>query len=147
MTKIWGEMTPGERNQAVARALGWTYEPPTRMGWTGYWVATDGQRYISEDLPDFIGSLDACCIVEDEIERRGLVEPYQNALIKILDLDMQVFDSAIELDSWQAPEVPGNRFEWEGHASLWLYSRAMPDRRCQAAVEVLSKGDDAGEQA
>lgn len=135
--KTWDEMAGWERCEIIMRALGWAYEARFEGDGAGYWVAPDGVRYISEGLPDFIGSLDACRLVEDEIARQGLVEKYQNALIAILNLDMQVFNSAIELDSHFAPEVPGNRFEQEGHATLWLYSQATAEKKCRAAVRAL----------
>lgn len=132
-----GRNDPGDRNETVARALGWVYEPRFEGDGAGYWVATDGTRYISEDLPDFVGSLDACRLVEGAIARRGLVEKYQNALIALLGLDMQIFSSVIELNTRQLPEVLGNTFEWEGHATLWLYSQATCDQRCHAALRAL----------
>jgi hypothetical protein len=76
-------------------------------------------------------------ILEDEVERRGLVEAYQNALIAVLGLDMQVFNSAIELNTLEVPEVRNNTFEWEGHASLWKLIRAAPEQRARAFLEVM----------
>ena len=111
----WATMTDYGRNAAIAKLAG------------------------LEHLP-FFSSLDAARLVEGEIEHRGLVERYQNVLIEVLGLDMQVFNSAIELNPHFAPSVVSNTFEWRGHASLWLYLRATPAQRAEAAYRVLREG-------
>ena len=76
--------------------------------------------------------------LEDEIERRGLVERYQDALIEILGFDMQVFNSAIELSLYgDLPKIPNNSFQWGGHAYLWAFHRATPEQRARAFLEVI----------
>jgi len=78
-------------------------------------------------------------MLEDEIERLGLVESYQDALIAILGFDMQVFNSAIELSPFSdLPRVPNNQFEWDGHAYLWTFHRAEPKQRAQAFLQAIS---------
>lgn len=80
---------------------------------------------------------DGALIVEQEIKRRGLIEKYQNALIELLNLDMQVFNSAIELNTHNVPTIPNNDFSWEGHAFLWQYSQAAAEQRCHAALRAV----------
>lgn len=153
MSKPWTEITPRERDVLVAQALGYTiyhYDKDVRANC--YYMLMDpdfspvldgrmGERRFEtvawDDAPPFTTDYNACQLVKQGIARRGLIEKYQDALIDILSLDMQVFNSAIELDPYYAPEVPGNRFEWEGHAYLWLYSQAPPDQCCHAAVKAL----------
>ena len=105
-----------------------------------YVRTVDGDYYHPDrdgegGLPAYSTDPAAARLVEDAIERRGLVERYQDALIEVLGLDMQVFNSAIELDPHgPQPTVPGNTFEWDGHAYLWVFSHATPAQRCRAAL-------------
>lgn len=117
MGKTWDEMTPGERNEAVARALGWVYEPRFEGDGAGYWVAPDGMHYISEDLPDFVGSLDACRLVEDAIERRGLQEQF-------------VYELAVLCGGPRSRSVWG----WQG---VWRVVCAGAEQKCHAAIRAL----------
>lgn len=68
----WQEMTGPERNVTLAQLLGWR-----RQG--ADWLASDGSIILG-GTPAFTTSLDAMRTVEDEIERRGLVVPYSEAL-------------------------------------------------------------------
>jgi len=81
--------------------------------------------------------------MEAVIQERGLVERYVGALIDVLGLDMQPFNSAIELDWWEGPKVPDNSFEYDGYAYLWLLLRASPEDRCRAALLAVKDDNDA----
>ena len=122
----WDELTPRERDAHVSIYLFSHVEPTAEL-----------LRFPESGAPRYTTSLDACRLVEEEIARRGLVEKYQDALIDILDLTMQVFSSAIELDIHNPPNIPNNYFGWEGHAYLWAYSQATADQRCQAALRAI----------
>lgn len=96
--------------------------------------------YVTETggIPDFSTDHAAARLLEDEIERRGLVEKYQNALIDVFGFDMQVFNSAIEISSHAVcPSIPNNTFQWQGHAFLWALIRATPEQKARAFLEVV----------
>jgi hypothetical protein len=117
----WVKLTPDERNMLVGKT---------------FWGLTPQQVHLYEDS-NYVEDYGACHQIENEIERRGLIEAYQNALIDILGLEMQVFNSAIELDSHRVRAIPGNQFQWVGHIELWLFHRATPDQRCLAALRAV----------
>lgn len=139
---MWSSMTDRERDAVLAEAMGWTdirYQE-FQIGSDMYGLPPDGTQRAP--IPGYTEDLGAARTIEDEIQKRGLIERYQNALIEILNLDMQVFNSAIELDPHGAPAIPNNVFEWEGHAYLWLFSRAAPAQRTEAAYSVLKEGSN-----
>lgn len=151
-SKPWSELTPREKDARVAAAL----------GWVDFWSGSDavceylmayppneqamGIEAERVPVPPFTTDRAACQTVLDEIARRGLIEDYQNALIAVLDLDMQVYRHEIEVEGHHPPDVPGNRFDADGHAYLWVFSQASPDQVCEAAVKVLAKGNDVPDQ-
>lgn len=87
-------------------------------------------------IPEYATDPEEASILESKILKDGKVEAYQNRLIQVLGLDMIVFNSAIELgySFVQPPEVPLNTFKWAGHATLWLFSHALPRQKCLAAL-------------
>lgn len=137
MSKDWSSLTDRERDAALAQSLGWVLNPPNVRGLG--WQTPDGRFLGTDAHPHYTQSLDAMRTVEDEIERRGLIGRYQNALISVLDLDMQVFNSAIELSPHVAPSIPNNTFEWDGHAYLWRLLHATPAQRAEAAYKTLKE--------
>lgn len=141
MSKPWNELAPRERDALIAeKVMEWVQVHPDLWERPGeQWPAYTGERTIRTPCVSFRPTSDynACRLADEEIARRGLIEKYQNALVNILDLDMQVFNSAIELNPHHAPEVPENTFEWMGHAYLWLYSHATADQKCHAALKAL----------
>jgi hypothetical protein len=52
-----------EMDDAIARAMGWGYQPRFDGDVDGYWLAPDGTRYISEELPGFSESWEGAGIV------------------------------------------------------------------------------------
>lgn len=134
---MWSDMTPRERDALVGVAFE-LHEPgcPAIADDESDEVLGDYQRCVCNWL-SFTASLDACRLVEGEIAKRGLIEKYQTALIELLDLDMQVFNSAIELNTYNTPNIPNNTFEWEGHAYLWQYTQATAEHRCHAALRAM----------
>lgn len=140
----WAELTPNERNELIAQQLmGWTYTTTT-VGPGGYlaegtvlthWYNPSGQRvvpqfrhigerdgvqaYESIRVPPYSTDPAAVCLVEDEIERRGLRDAYIEHLLDVI----------------AAPDL---RLDiWPTAADLWKVARATADQRCQAALRAL----------
>jgi hypothetical protein len=145
MSMPWSDLTPREKDARVATAMGWDLD---LGGEVIERTVLDGPRRVifNDDrsanvacppIPPFTTDHSASHLVLDEIARRGLIERYQDALIAVLDLDMQVFNSAIEVNTRNTPGVPGNTIIRDGHAFLWAFSQATPDQVCEAAVRVL----------
>lgn len=122
MDKPWETLNPHEQCQEIARAIGWKHEPRFKGDVSGYWIRPDGRRYITEDLPDFISSLDDCQLVEDEIERRSRQMHYLGHLGDVVGV---------------------HRSSWDNRDALiavcWLLLRATPEQRCQAALRALEE--------
>lgn len=151
--KPWSDMTPRERDALVGEVvmgqtdfehIGFIWEEGTTEdgedGWDGFYCPrchAEGSRAAVRCARQYTTDIAKAQLVEDEIARRGLIEKYQNALIGLIDLDMQVFNSAIELDTHNPPDIPNNDFEWQGHAFLWRYSQATPEQRCHAACRAV----------
>lgn len=138
MDKPWSDMTPrGQSVLTVVNVLGWSGSGEEMYWPNREWVWRDRSGLRVEYQGELVSDPAFARLAEQEIARRGLIERYQNALIAILGLDMQVFNSAIELHTFNAPKIPGNDFEWEGHAFLWCYSQATAEQRCHAAVRAM----------
>ena len=81
---------------------------------TLYWWDDDGASDIRRGMPHYSTDIAAAVQVEDEIERRGLIRPYLDAL-------------------W---DVTGNLYA-RGPQAMWALLRATPEERCQAALKAL----------
>ena len=87
------------------------------MGWKVHWY--DGVPNYMRDgwvvlVPDFSGSLDAAWEMEEELERRGLCDEYEHALVTI---------------AWSERLHPAR--------SAWRLIHATPEQRCEAALEAV----------
>ena len=126
----WEEMTPDERNMLIARrGMGlqvWRGTLHLNNTPTGeallYCEGPDGGRL---GLPAYTTDIVAARLVEDEIERRGLVDAYIDALAVLIDPngnDISIFDTIIEMN---------------GRRALWALLRATPEQRCWAALRAM----------
>lgn len=131
MTKPWDDMTPRERDTALAQALGYTiyhYDKDYRENCYYMLMDPNGDPVIAgrsgerkteagawDDAPNFTTDYDDCRLVEDEIEHRNLQDRYAEALFCLVN-DKALFTVV----------------EW------WNLIRATPEERCRAALEVLS---------
>lgn len=135
--RSWEGMSARERDAMVAEWMGCRVRMLEHPPYGGTCECADRRHSPSLLGPLFAYTADhnAARLVEDEVMKRGLIEKYQTALIKILGLGMQVFNSAIEIGSYaDLPDIPNNSFEWDGHAFLWSLLRATPDQKCRAAL-------------
>lgn len=117
--KPWGEMTPRERDAALAEGVMGSVprlSHPIELGHPcTYWSAPRGQWSVfATTPPPFTTDHDACRLVEDEIERRGLVREYITALGTVINA------------------VPFDDDLWP-----WQHMRATPEQRCHAALIAL----------
>lgn len=123
MSKTWIEMIDHERNTLVAEAMGWR-EPfiidPAGELWGHH--PTGGYQAV----PPFIIDYTACRLVEDEIERRGLVFAYIEQLCIIVGLSVR------------SGTFFGEHTRWEQtNAEIWQIARATSEQRCHAAVRAM----------
>jgi hypothetical protein len=73
------------------------------------------------DIPAYSTDPAAARLVEDEIERRGLQEPYVRALVG-------------------GAEEATHRLWYCGVDDLWRVATATPEQRCRAALAVVGEG-------
>lgn len=84
-----------------------------------YWQEPNGASVHEVEEFPFARSLDAVCLVEDEIERRGIGVAYIRALIDI---------------TWAGIDSYDQDGRYEGAFALL---RATPEQRCRAALQVV----------
>jgi hypothetical protein len=73
-----------ELDWACAKALGWIHSPRFLGDKNGYWITLDGTHYIDGDRPVFSADHAAARLLEDEIERRGIISDYLDNLTAIV---------------------------------------------------------------
>lgn len=91
---------------------------PAQKGWTTEAIATTDRGHYWKVVKPYSTDYNAFRDVEDEIERRGLAKFYIEALADVLDVTPQ---KLIE----------------HGASCLWLFARATPEQRCEAAFRIL----------
>lgn len=78
-------------------------------------------------LPHYSENIFEMYEVENEIQKRGLVEPYIEALSQVVAPEYaSIFNSAIELDPHTS--------EIDGHEFVWRVAHATPEQRARAVV-------------
>jgi hypothetical protein len=99
----------------------------------------DARRLLSYDMPQYTEDIAAAWRMEGEMERRGLMEGYVDALAEIVAPDAaHVYYSAIEVYTSR---------EWDGHKWAWAMVHASPLQRCLAALKVVGVEVEAEEEA
>lgn len=115
---------------------------PYGRGWTPELVAERCEDFYNDYwhvVEGYAQQERTCrCLLMPQILQLGLVERYQNELICVLGLEeeMQVYNSAIEVDEYSHRELPGNVVQ-DGHIYLWLFSQATPEECCHAAIRAF----------
>lgn len=79
-------------------------------------------------VPSYSTDIAAARLIEDHIELSGRVWPYIEALVAVLDLDIDILPSAIEAGSPHAPDM---------RSFAWDLIRATPEQKCLAALKAL----------
>lgn len=102
---------PEDLNRTVSEAMGKPWRKPTHGRCCA--CQTCGQYYDDGCLCDWTDNPEKSALLEDEIERRGLMEAYTNALVNTVKP---------RYDDWRA---------------AWTVIRATPAQRARAFLEAL----------
>lgn len=133
--KTWEEMTARERDVEIDHLLfNWTRHEQHGVFWYRAYDA-DTAPGLPDVLPDgheviivrsYTTDHAACCLVEDEIERRGLIPAYTGHIRDIV-----------------AKSAPLGKDQHFGYV-IWRLLRATPDQRCHAAWLAVGEGRSDG---
>jgi hypothetical protein len=112
--KMWQDMTPRERDIAVAERVmmraprpGFSTDPWTDEEWAQV-------THVYVPAPRYTTNSTACRLVEEEIERRRLQAAYTLALMDVLGYD-------------------GQQIHQPSAKEMWELITATPEQRCHAA--------------
>jgi len=83
-------------------------------------------------IPNYSENITAMLEVRDEIQKRGLTEPYIEALSQVVAPEYaSIFNSAIELDR--------HGVDINGHEFMWRMAHATPEQRARAVVLMVQE--------